>query len=64
MPVEMNGERYYTAAEAMKFLGISRDTFYRRVKKNLQVYHYGVLKREYFREADLEKYKGFRPAED
>lgn len=60
----MNGERYYTVAEALKYLGISRDTFYRNVKKNLKVYHYGAFKREYFRESDLNEYKVFRPAEN
>ena len=65
LPVEMNGERYYTSSEAIEYLGISRDTFYRRVKKRLPVYHYGVLrKREYFRESDLDQFRGFHPAEE
>ena len=63
-PVIVDGERYYTANEAMGYLGISRGTFFRNVKHRLPTYHYGALRREYFRQSDLDRYKGIRPAEE
>jgi excisionase family DNA binding protein len=64
MTLEVEGETYYTAAEAAKFLGISRDTFYRTVRAQLIPYQVGVLKRTYYKQSDLEKLKGVRPVED
>lgn len=64
MPLEIDGEKYYTAAEAARYLGISRDTFYRNVKDNLRPYKHGALKRDYFRQSDLDRYKGIYPASD
>lgn len=65
MPIVVDGEQYYTAKEAAEYLGIARDTFYRNVKDRLQTYRYGALRREYFRQSDLDKFRGIRPsAED
>ena len=64
MPIEIEGETYYTASEAARYLRIARDTFYRNVKPHLQSYRYGALKREYFRQSDLDRYRGIRPAEE
>lgn len=64
MPITVDGERYYTAKEAAEYLNISRDTFYRNVKRRLQAYHHGALRREYFRQSDLDRYKGIHPAEE
>ncbi|MBO0777243.1 MAG: helix-turn-helix domain-containing protein [Ktedonobacteraceae bacterium] len=63
MPMTENGETYYTAAEASKFLGVSRDTFYRSVRDRLQAYQLGVLKRTYYKLSDLQALKGVRPVE-
>lgn len=59
-----DGETYYTASEAARYLGIARDTFNRNVRDKIPVYHLGALRREYFRQSDLDKYKGARPVED
>lgn len=64
MPIKIDGETYYTATEAARYLDIARDTFYRNVKGNLRAYRYGALKREYFRQSDLDKYRGIRPADE
>jgi len=58
-----NGEEFYTASEASKLLGISRDTFYRSVRSRLQAYQLGVLKRTYYKLADIQALKGIRPVE-
>lgn len=63
MTVEQNGEIYHSAAEAAKFLGISRDTFYRTVRARLTPYQVGVLKRTHYKQSDLEVLKGVRPVE-
>jgi hypothetical protein len=60
----MNGETYYTASEAARYLGVSRDAFTRNVKPHLRPYKHGALKREYFRLSDLGKYRGIRPVEE
>ncbi|HYU77305.1 MAG TPA: helix-turn-helix domain-containing protein [Ktedonobacteraceae bacterium] len=64
MPIEINGETYYTAAEAARYLGVSRDAFTRNVKPHLQPYKHGALRREYFRRSDLDEYRGIRPVEE
>lgn len=64
MPIQIGGETYYTAAEAARYLGISRDTFYRNVRAKLQVYKHGALRRDYFRQSELDKFKGIYPAEE
>ncbi len=62
-PVIVDGERYYTANEAIEYLGISKGTFFRHVKHKLPTYHYGTLRRDYFRQSDLDRYRGIRLAE-
>ena len=64
LPIKVDGEYYYTAKEAAEYLGISRDTFYRNVKDRLPAYNYGALRREYFRQSDLDRFRGIRPAEE
>lgn len=59
-----DGETYYTAAEAARYLRIARDTFNRNVRDRIPVYHLGALRREFFRQSDLDRYKGARPVED
>ena len=62
MPVETDGETYYTAAEAARYLGVSRETFYQNTKNLLKPYKVGVLKRTFYRKSDLDQLKGARPA--
>jgi len=63
MPLEVEGEVYYTASEAAQYLNISRDTFYENVKEKLQPYKPGALKRVYYRRSDLDKFRGLHPTE-
>jgi excisionase family DNA binding protein len=63
LPLVVEGENYYTAKEAAEYLGIARDTFYRNIRNRLPTYHYGAFRRDYFRQSDLDRYKGIRPAE-
>lgn len=63
MPIKIDGETYYTATEAARYLGIARDTFYRNVRDNIQAYKQGALRRDYFRESDLARFKGIYPAD-
>jgi excisionase family DNA binding protein len=64
MPRVVDGETYYTASEAARYLHIARDTFNRNVRDRIPVYHLGALRREYFRKSDLDRYRGARPVED
>ncbi len=59
LPLVVEGENYYTAKEAAAY----RDTCYRNIRNRLPTYHYGAYRREYFRQSDLDRYKGIRPAE-
>lgn len=61
MPIEVEGEIYCTAAEAARQLSIARDTFNRNVAPHLQQYKFGVLRRIYYRQSDLEQFRGPRP---
>jgi hypothetical protein len=64
LPRVADGETYYTASEAARYLAIARDTFNRNVKDKISVYYLGALRREYYRQSDLDRYKGARPAEE
>ncbi len=64
MPIEVGGETYYTAAEAARYLGVSRDSFMRNVKPRLRSYKHGALRREYFLRADLDEFRGIRPTDE
>lgn len=61
MPIQVNHETYYTASEAANYLDISRTTFYKNVQPHLQEYKFGILRRIYYRQADLDQY--LRPME-
>jgi len=63
MSLEVDGEQYFSATEAAKYLSISRDTFYENVRDKLQPYKHGALKRVYYRRADLDKIKDIVPIE-
>lgn len=64
MTITVDGERYYTATEAAEYLGVSRPTFYQNVQPLLPEYRHGALRRIYYRQSDLEQYKGIRQVED
>jgi excisionase family DNA binding protein len=61
VPLVIDNETYYTAAEAARYLHISRDTFYENVKGKLQPYQHGFRKRVYYRESDLDKLQNVHP---
>ena len=62
MPIEINNETYYTVNETLAYLGISRDTLYRRIDEGLlQKYTHGVKNRVYFRLSDLNALRELRP---
>jgi excisionase family DNA binding protein len=63
LSLEVNGETYFTAAEAARQLGISRDTFNRNVAPRLQQYSFGVLRRIYYRQSDLDQFRQPHPIE-
>ena len=63
MPIDSNDETYYTVNEALAYLGIARDTLYRRIDEGkLQKYRHGAKNRVYFRLADLQALKELHPA--
>lgn len=57
MTIESEGEIFYTASEAARYLHISRDTFYENVKAHLQPYKPGALKRVYYRQSELDEFR-------
>ena len=63
VPIQIDGETYYTAAEAARYLGVSRDAFTRNVKPHVRSYKHGALRREYFLRSDLDGYRGIHPVE-
>jgi excisionase family DNA binding protein len=60
MTIEKNGETYYSSTEAAEYLGISRPTFNRNVKPQLREYRYGALMRIYYRQVDLDHFRGMK----
>jgi len=63
LSIEVDGETYFTAAEAARQLSISRDTFNRNVAPRLQQYTFGVLRRIYYRQSDLDQFRRPHPIE-
>jgi excisionase family DNA binding protein len=63
MPIEIDGETYYSVNEACGYLGITRDTLYRRINEGrLQKYTHGAKNRTYFLLKDLAALRTPRPA--
>jgi hypothetical protein len=55
--LEISGEIYYTAAQAARYLGISKSSFDRKVRDKLRAYKRAFYRKgEYFRLSDLEEY--------
>jgi excisionase family DNA binding protein len=62
MPIEIDNETYYSVNEALAYLGIARDTLYRRIDEGkLQKYKHGAKNRVYFRLVDLKALKELHP---
>jgi excisionase family DNA binding protein len=65
LPIDFEGETYYTAIEAARYLSISKDTFYQNVKNRLRSYRLGPFRRGYYRQTDLDAIKrSISPIED
>jgi excisionase family DNA binding protein len=64
MPIEVDNETYYSVNEALAYLGIARDTLYRRIdEEKLQKYKHGAKNRVYFRLVDLKALKELHPVD-
>lgn len=64
MPIDIDNETYYSVAEALAYLSISRDTLYRRIDEGkLQKYMPGTKNRVYFRLTELKALKQLRPVD-
>ena len=62
MPLEIDSETFYSMKEACAYLGIARDTLYRRIHEGrLQKYTHGAKNRVYFRFSDLKALKELHP---
>ncbi len=65
MPIEMDGEMYYSTEEACDYLGISRDTLNRMTKDGrLRKYRRGFARTVYYRQSEMDALKAIRPVDD
>lgn len=60
MPLIIEGETYLTAAEAARYLGISRPTFHQNVRPYISEYQLGAFRRTYYRQSELDRFRGVR----
>jgi len=61
MPRIEHGDVYLTAQEAANYLRISRTAFQHNIRPHVQGYQFPGLKRVFFKQADLDQFKGARP---
>ncbi|MBV9689973.1 MAG: helix-turn-helix domain-containing protein [Ktedonobacteraceae bacterium] len=62
MTLEIDNETFYSVKEACLYLGIARDTLYRRIHEgHLQKYTQVAKNRVYFRFSDLKALKALHP---
>ena len=64
MPIVVKGETYMTGAEAARYIGVSRPTFYNNIQSRLTEYRHGAFKRVYYRKADLERFRDMKEIEE
>lgn len=65
MPIEMDGETYYSSEEACNYLGVSRDTLNRMTRDGrLRKYRQGFARTVYYRQSELDALKMMRPVGD
>lgn len=65
MPIQMDGEVYYSTDEACDYLGVSRDTLNRMTKDGrLHKYRQGFARTIYYRQAELDALKIIRQVDD
>ena len=59
--IEIDGEIYYNAASAARYLRISRFMFYYNVKARMQIYRMEACKWSLYKQSDLEKFRSVLP---
>jgi excisionase family DNA binding protein len=65
MPIEIEGEKYYSTEEACNYLGVSRDTLNRMTKDGrLHKYRQGFTRTVYYRQSELDALKTIRQVDD
>lgn len=65
MPIEMDGETYYSAEEAASYLGVTRHTLNMMIKDGrLTRYKRGVTRNIYFSKTQLDRLNKIQPVED
>jgi excisionase family DNA binding protein len=65
MPVHRGNETYFTTQEACDFLGVSRQTLNRLVKKGrLRQNRMGVTRTVYYRQSELEQIATIEPIDE
>lgn len=61
MPRYYDGETFYTASEAARYIGVARRTFLTRYRPKLKPWRFQGLVWSYYREEDLKKCREPRP---
>ena len=65
MPIQIDGETYYTTEEASDYLGVSRDTLNRMAGDGrLRKYRQGFARTVYYRQSELDDLKAMRPVDE
>jgi len=65
MPIQMDGETYYSTDEACSYLGVSRDTLNRMTKDGrLHKYRQGFARTVYYRQSELDALRALRQVDD
>lgn len=61
MPLQVDNEIYLTVKESVEYLGISKPTFYENVKPEINEYRLGAWRRIYYRQSELDRFRGASP---
>ena len=65
MPIQKDGETFYTTEEACDYLGVSRDTLNRMTKDGrLHKYQQGFARTVYYSQSELDALKSMRRIDD
>lgn len=59
--IEIDGEVYYNAASAARYLCITRFMFYYNVKANVQAYQLAACKWLLYKKSDLDNFRSVLP---
>lgn len=65
MPINIDGETYYSTDEACNYLGVSRDTLNRMTKDGrLRKYRQGFSRTVYYSQSELDELKMIRQVDE